>query len=112
MLTFDEASHTYFWAGKPVPNVTRVIAHLTDYSKIDPDRSAHRPGRRQGRAQDGGARLQRRARRRRAPYRRPAGMDAPRYEAWQRFVDETGFDCIVAEEKMFDSSSASPARRI
>jgi hypothetical protein len=38
MLTFDEASHTYFWAGRRVPNVTRVIAHLTDYSKIDPDR--------------------------------------------------------------------------
>jgi hypothetical protein len=38
VLTFDEASHTYFWNGKRVPNVTSIIAHLTDYSHIPADR--------------------------------------------------------------------------
>lgn len=37
MLTFDEAGHRYFWNGKRVPNVTSIIAALTDYSKIPPD---------------------------------------------------------------------------
>jgi hypothetical protein len=37
MLTFDEAAHVYYWNGKPVPNVTRIIAPLTDYSHIPAD---------------------------------------------------------------------------
>lgn len=37
MLTFDEPSHTYYWNGKIVPNVTRVLGPLTDYSMVKPD---------------------------------------------------------------------------
>lgn len=37
MLTFDEASHTYRYAGRVVPNVTRILAGLTDYSAIPAD---------------------------------------------------------------------------
>jgi len=34
MLTFDAEQHRYFWDGKPVANVARVLAELTDYSVI------------------------------------------------------------------------------
>lgn len=36
MLTFDAEAHRYYWDGKLVPNVTRILAPLTDYSKIPP----------------------------------------------------------------------------
>lgn len=36
MLTFEEKDHRYFWDGKPVPNVTRVLAGLVDYSMVKP----------------------------------------------------------------------------
>ena len=35
MLTFDEATHTYYWNEQKVPNVTTVIDSLTDYSRIN-----------------------------------------------------------------------------
>lgn len=38
MLTFDEAAHRYYWNARPVPNVTSVLAPLTDYSMIPADR--------------------------------------------------------------------------
>lgn len=38
MLTFQPAEHRYFWNGKPVPNVTSVIGHLSDYSMVPPDK--------------------------------------------------------------------------
>ena len=34
MLTFDAPAHHYFWNGVRVPNVTSILAPLTDYSKI------------------------------------------------------------------------------
>lgn len=37
MLTFDEPSHTYRYAGAVVPSVTQIIAPLSDYSMIAPD---------------------------------------------------------------------------
>lgn len=37
MLEFDEPSHTYRLAGKIVPNVTRVLGPLTDYSMVKAD---------------------------------------------------------------------------
>lgn len=36
MLTFDETKHEYQWDGEIVPNVTRVLAPLTDYSMVPP----------------------------------------------------------------------------
>lgn len=37
MLSFDEAAHVYRWDGAVVPNVTRIIAPLTDFSRVPPD---------------------------------------------------------------------------
>lgn len=34
MLTFDEATHSYFWCGQRVPGVTSILAPLTDYSSV------------------------------------------------------------------------------
>jgi hypothetical protein len=58
MLTFDEAAHEYHWDGKPVPNVTRIIAPLTDYSHIPPERLDRARQQGKARAQDGGARCE------------------------------------------------------
>jgi hypothetical protein len=36
MLTFDAASHTYFWQGRRVPNVTRILDEVVvDFSRVD-----------------------------------------------------------------------------
>lgn len=102
MLTFDEARHVYFWHGKPVPNVTRVIGHLTNYSMIDPEklriaqdegRAVHKMVELDCKGDLDVARLY--------SDDRQAWM-RPRYEAWQRFIEDTGFVCIQAEQKMFD----------
>lgn len=34
MLTFDEASHSYFWQGKPVPGVTSVLNALHNFDNV------------------------------------------------------------------------------
>lgn len=36
-LTFDEAAHEYRHAGQRVPNVTRILSCLTDYSRVPID---------------------------------------------------------------------------
>lgn len=36
MLTFDEAEHRYWWDGKPVPNVTGILAPESPYKDMDP----------------------------------------------------------------------------
>lgn len=38
MLTFNETDHQYFWQGKPVANVTRILGDLTSYAMVDPDK--------------------------------------------------------------------------
>lgn len=101
MLTFDEPTHTYFWAGKPVPNVTRVIGHLTDYSKIDPERL--RVAQDEGRAVHKMVELDCKGTLDVAALYnddRQAWM-RPRYEAWLKFLDDTGFDCLMAEQMMY-----------
>lgn len=34
MLTFDEATHTYFYEGQVVPGVTTILSPLTDFSRV------------------------------------------------------------------------------
>lgn len=34
MLTFDQASHTYFWNGKPVPGVTSILQALHSFDGV------------------------------------------------------------------------------
>lgn len=35
-LTFDEATHSYFFDGNPVPGVTSILKPITDYSAVPP----------------------------------------------------------------------------
>lgn len=37
MLTFDRATHRYFWEGSPVPNVTTLLNLLTDFDSVPPN---------------------------------------------------------------------------
>lgn len=36
VLTFDEASHTYYFGGQVVPGVTSILSPLTDFSRVPP----------------------------------------------------------------------------
>lgn len=97
MLTFDETAHVYYWHGKPRPNVTRIIAPLTDYSMIP------------------AARLER-ARQQGVAVHRMVELDCkndldvatlpewlrPYLAAWHRFKDETGFECWDAERRFYN----------
>lgn len=39
LITFDPATHTYWWRGRSYPSVTQIIARsgVTDYSNVPPD---------------------------------------------------------------------------
>lgn len=37
MLTFDEATHTYRYGGRPVPGVTQILKPLYDFTGVPPD---------------------------------------------------------------------------
>lgn len=97
MLRFDEASHTYTWDGKPVPNVTRILAPLTDYSRIHPD-------------------VLERARQEGKAIHRLVELDClgtldvdalpawmrPAYGAWVEFKAASGFALILSEFKGYE----------
>ena len=95
MLTFDEPTHTYFWHGKPVPNVTRVIAHLTDYSHIPPETLL--------RAQEEGKAIHKMVE---LDCKNDLAVDSlpewmrGRYAGWCRFKEEAGFKHLAAEKQM------------
>ena len=96
MLTFDTEQHQYFWHGVLVPNVTRVIAHLTDYSHIKPDMLKC--------AQDEGIAIHAMVD---LDCKNDLVLPVPewmtgRYKAWCRFKEETGFECWGSEFRMFD----------
>ena len=94
MLTFDEAAHIYRWHGAVVPNVTRVIGHLTDYSHIPPD-------------------VLRRAQEEGKAVHKMVELDClgilgvvpewmrPHLEAWRKFLTETGFEPLLSEHKAY-----------
>lgn len=100
-LTFDAESHTYRWCGALVPNVTRIIAPLTDYSRIPPD-------------------VLERARRQGTEIHKMVELSCkgtldvddimtrealawlrPYLQAWRKFVLETGFELWESEQKVF-----------
>lgn len=101
MLTFDEAAHQYFWEGKPVPNVTRIIGHLTDYSHIPP--AVLERARQQGVEVHKMAELYFTDRLDLAAlYSDPAqAWLVPHYEALLRFIEESGFEVWAAERRMY-----------
>lgn len=94
MLTFDEATHTYYWNKVKVPNVTSIIGHLTDYSHIPPEKLEK--ARLEG--QHVHKMVQLHFERKHAKI--PEWMKGHR-EALLRFVDETGFWCADTERKVF-----------
>lgn len=95
-LVFREEDHTYWYDGVLVPGVTRVIAHLTDYSHIPPDRLIA--------LQDEG-----RAVHKMVELACLGTLDVstlpdwlrPHHIAWLRFVDETGFEPLVSEYRVY-----------
>jgi hypothetical protein len=94
MLTFVEENHTYYWNGERVPNVTRVIASLTDYSRIDAEVLA--------RAQAEGIAIHRMVD---LDCKNNLGAVADwmkgRFEAWNKFKADTGFECVASEKQMY-----------
>ncbi len=94
MLTFDKEAHRYFWNGHPVPNVTRIIKPLVDYSYVDPE--ALEKARQQGVAIHKMVELEVK----RSSYERPAWLD-PFCRAWRKFAGDTGFECWLSERPTF-----------
>lgn len=41
MLTFEASTHTYFWNGRPVINVTAILGELMDFSHVSPEDLAY-----------------------------------------------------------------------
>lgn len=95
-LTFDEITHSYFFNGKPVPNVTGILSPLTDFSMIPPD--VLERARREGKyvhsmiEADCEGDLDVEAL---ADWARPA------YAAWCDFKAMSGFVPILSEEKVY-----------
>lgn len=96
VLTFNEAEHRYFWNGKPVPNVTRVLAPLTDYSMVSAD--TLELARQKGVAVHKMVELWAKG---------ALDVDTlpdwmkPVYAHWLKFVDDTGFEVIASERRVY-----------
>jgi hypothetical protein len=96
MLSFEEGAHLYRWDGKPVPNVTRIIAPLTDYSRIPPERLE--------RARQEGQHIHKMVE---LHFRDDLQVDflppwmRGHYAALLRFVEETGYENYAAERRLY-----------
>lgn len=95
MLTFDEERHEYRWDGKRVPNVTSIIGHLTDYSRIPAE--ALERARLQGKAVHAMVDADCKG----------TLVDIPEwmyghFDAWNKFKDDSGFECFASEERVFN----------
>jgi hypothetical protein len=96
MLTFDEPTHTYFWNKARVPNVTRVLKPLVDYSRIPPEVL--------DRARQEGVHIHKTV----ELYMKMDLDEAtlpewlrPRLAAFKQFVKETGFILHGTEQKVY-----------
>lgn len=96
MLTFDEAAHRYFWNGSPVPNVTRALAPLVDYSMVPAE--TLETARQKGVAVHKMVELHCKGTLDEANL--PEWM-RPVLAFWKQFVAETGFELIAAEKRVF-----------
>ena len=98
-LTFDEAAHVYRWDGRVVPNVTKIIAPLTDYSHIPPDVLL--------RAQEQGKAIHKMVEldcQNRLNVATLPDWMRPRYAAWCRFKEQTGFICWDTERRGYNET--------
>lgn len=96
VLTFDEPSHVYRWNDRVVPNVTRILSVLSDWSKVAPD-------------------VLERARQEGVDIHRCVELHAkndldeetlpewlrPRLAAWKLFLAETGFEIEASEARVY-----------
>lgn len=95
-LTFDEKEHRYYWGGRLVPNVTRLIEPWTDWSRIPPDvlERARQRGQVRHKLVEadclGTTHL----------YDWPAWTAGAR-RAWERCKDETGFVAWFSEKQLY-----------
>lgn len=96
MLSFDPASHTYNWEGAVVPHVTGIIAPLTNYDRIP--REALERARQQGVAVHKMVELDMKDDL--DLEHLPAWLNGC-WRAWCRFKDETGFQCLASEQKVY-----------
>ena len=95
-LTFDEPSHVYRWNGEPVPNVTRILSGLTDYSRIPPERLEI--ARQEGKAVHKMVELEC------DDLLNVADLPEwlkPRFRAWNKFRSESGFVAFLSERPMY-----------
>lgn len=96
MLTFKEAGHEYRWNGERVPNVTGIIGHLTDLSRIPPKTLEN--------ARQEGVQIHKMVE---MFYRQTLDPDsipdwmAGHYKALLKFDTETGFELWGSEERVY-----------
>lgn len=95
-LHFDEASHTYSIGGAVLPNVTRILAPLVDYSMIP--RDALERAKQEGKAVHTMVELDDHG------TLDVAGLPewmAPVYKAWCEFKEISGYRPVLAECKVY-----------
>lgn len=96
MLTFDEPRHEYRWDGIPVPNVTRIIAPLTEaiYQRI--------PHEKLERARQEGKHVHKMVELYFTKDLKgvPSWMEG-HHRALLKFEEETGFECLDTERKVY-----------
>lgn len=96
MLTFDPGPHVYRWNGSIVPNVTRVLSLVTDYSHIPAPVLAH--------AQAEGVAIHKTVELYAKDDLDEASLPqwlVPRLDAFKRFVAETGFVINASEQRVY-----------
>lgn len=96
MLEFDQAAHRYTWNGEFVPHVTGILSPLTSYDRI-PEHVLHH-------AQQEGIAIHRMVE---LDCYGDLDIEAlpewltGHHKAWRLFLDETGFDFIASEHRVF-----------
>lgn len=97
-LTFDEVSHTYHYDGVQIPNVTSVIAPLSDYSRVPAHIMAH--------AQQRGTAVHKACELYLLNDLDETSLDetvAPYFYQFVKFMRESGFSCEHSELRVFHS---------
>lgn len=94
MLTFDAATHTYAYAGKPVPGVTMVLSQVQDFSMVALEvlKRKQQIGTALHQAIEYGDDLD------------PDTLDelvVPYYGAWRKFMVDTGYQPLRNEQQIY-----------
>ena len=98
-FTFNAEAHEYWYGNRRLPSVTEIIRPLMDYSNIPVGVMEH--ARQVGQAVHGAIKLHNED---------DLAVDAldlgiiPRFEAWLRFVTDTGFTVLGFEQPMYSET--------